>query len=170
MKWKQYLAVMTAAAMVISGPAVPMSQVFAADAVAAEGQASDETTDEKVITLPSAGEKLSVEAEDFTLAKKEGNDYIRIAERDWASGGKIVDWFENGNAMSIKFNAPKAGVYAVTATYRSGRVESDSNKPNAFEWEGTNVESGSVDVYGEKDATTTHTVTFFVKIIKLRLI
>lgn len=164
MKWKQYLAVMTAAAMVISGPAVPMSQVFAADAVAAEGQASDETTDEKVITLPSAGEKLSVEAEDFTLAKKEGNDYIRIAERDWASGGKIVDWFENGNAMSIKFNAPKAGVYAVTATYRSGRVESDSNKPNAFEWEETNVESGSVDVYGEKDATTTHTVTFFVNV------
>ena len=80
MKWKQYLAVMTAAAMVISGPAVPMSQVFAADAVAAEVQASDETTDEKVITLPSAGEKLSVEAEDFTLAKKEGNDYIRIGQ------------------------------------------------------------------------------------------
>lgn len=164
MKWKQYLAVMTAAAMVISGPAVPMSQVFAADAVAAEGQASDETTDEKVITLPSAGEKLSVEAEDFTLAKKEGNDYIRIAERDWASGGKIVDWFENGNAMSIKFNAPKAGIYAVTATYRSGRKDTDT--PNAFEWEGTNVESGSVDVYGEDKATTTHTVTFFVKVTK----
>lgn len=33
MKWKQYLAIMTAAAMVISGPAVPMSQVFAADAM-----------------------------------------------------------------------------------------------------------------------------------------
>ncbi len=164
MKWKQYLAVMTAATMVISGPAVPMSQVFAADAVAAEVQASDETTDEKVITLPSAGEKLSVEAEDFTLAKKEGNDYIRIAERDWASGGKIVDWFENGNAMSIKFNAPKAGIYAVTATYRSGRKDTDT--PNAFEWEGTNVESGSVDVYGEDKATTTHTVTFFVKVTK----
>lgn len=163
-RWKQYLAVMTAAAMVISGPAVPMSQVFAADAVAAEVQASDETTDEKVITLPSAGEKLSVEAEDFTLAKKEGNDYIRIAERDWASGGKIVDWFENGNAMSIKFNAPKAGIYAVTATYRSGRKDTDT--PNAFEWEGTNVESGSVDVYGEDKATTTHTVTFFVKVTK----
>lgn len=163
-RWKQYLSVMTAAAVVISGPAVPMSQVFAADAVAAEVQASDETTDEKVITLPSAGEKLSVEAEDFTLAKKEGNDYIRIAERDWASGGKIVDWFENGNAMSIKFNAPKAGIYAVTATYRSGRKDTDT--PNAFEWEGTNVESGSVDVYGEDKATTTHTVTFFVKVTK----
>lgn len=164
MKWKQYLAVMTAAAMVISGPAVPMSQVFAADAVAAEVQASDETTDEKVVTLPAEGQKVSVEAEDFTLTKKQGDDYIRVAERDWASGGKIVDWFENGNSMSIKFNAPKAGIYAVTATYRSGRVESDSNKPNAFEWEGTNVESGSVDVYGEKDATTTHTVTFFVNV------
>ena len=31
-RWKQYLSVMTAAAVVISGPAVPMSQVFAADA------------------------------------------------------------------------------------------------------------------------------------------
>ena len=46
MKWKQYLAVMTAAAMVISGPAVPMSQVFAADAVAAEVLASDVSSDE----------------------------------------------------------------------------------------------------------------------------
>lgn len=164
MKWKQYLAVMTAAAMVISGPAVPMSQVFAADAVAAEVQASDETTDEKVVTLPAEGQKVSVEAEDFTLTKKQGDDYIRVAERDWASGGKIVDWFENGNSMSIKFNAPKAGIYAVTATYRSGRKDTDT--PNAFEWEGTNVESGSVDVYGEDKATTTHTVTFFVKVTK----
>lgn len=138
MKWKQYLAVMTAAAMVISGPAVPMSQVFAADAVAAEVQASDETTDEKVVTLPAEGQKVSVEAEDFTLSPL------------------------NGDAMSIKFNAPKAGIYAVTATYRSGRKDTDT--PNAFTWEGTNVESGSVDVYGEDKATTTHTVTFFVKV------
>lgn len=163
-RWKQYLSVMTAAAVVISGPAVPMSQVFAADAVAAEVQASDETTDEKVVTLPAEGQKVSVEAEDFTLTKKQGDDYIRVAERDWASGGKIVDWFENGNSMSIKFNAPKAGIYAVTATYRSGRKDTDT--PNAFEWEGTNVESGSVDVYGEDKATTTHTVTFFVKVTK----
>ena len=161
MKWKQYLAIMTAAAMVISGPAVPMSQVFAADAMAAEVQASDETTDEKVITLPSAGEKLSVEAEDFTLAKKEGNDYIRIAERDWASGKKMVSWFENGDAMYMNFYAPAAGDYSVTATYRSGRLQ---NNPNEFTWEGTNVESGSVDVYGESGATTTHTVTFTVKV------
>ena len=164
MKWKQYLAVMTAAAMVISGPAVPMSQVFAADAVAAEVQASDETTDEKVVTLPAEGQKVSVEAEDFTLSPLNGDtvNHVHVVEKDWASNGKIVDYFENGDAMSIKFNAPKAGIYAVTATYRSGRK--DTVTPNAFTWEGTNVESGSVDVYGEDKATTTHTVTFFVKV------
>lgn len=165
MKWKQYLAVMTAAAMVISGPAVPMSQVFAADAVAAEGQASDETTDEKVITLPSAGEKLSVEAEDFTLLPKAGEDaskHIHVIENtEWASGKKMVSWFENGDAMYMNFYAPAAGDYSVTATYRSGRLQ---NNPNEFTWEGTNVESGSVDVYGESGATTTHTVTFTVKV------
>lgn len=164
MKWKQYLAVMTAAAMVISGPAVPMSQVFAADAVAAEVQASDETTDEKVVTLPAEGQKVSVEAEDFTLSPLNGDtvNHVHVVEKDWASNGKIVDYFENGDAMSIKFNAPKAGIYAVTATYRSGRKDTDT--PNAFTWEGTNVESGSVDVYGESGATTTHTVTFTVKV------
>lgn len=164
MKWKQYLAIMTAAAMVISGPAVPMSQVFAADAVAAEVQASDETTDEKVVTLPAEGQKVSVEAEKFTLSPLNGDtvNHVHVVEKDWASDGKIVDYFENGDAMSIKFNAPKAGIYAVTATYRSGRKDTDT--PNAFTWEGTNVESGSVDVYGESGATTTHTVTFTVKV------
>lgn len=164
MKWKQYLAIMTAAAMVISGPTVPMSQVFAADAVAAEVQASDETTDEKVVTLPAEGQKVSVEAEKFTLSPLNGDtvNHVHVVEKDWASDGKIVDYFENGDAMSIKFNAPKAGIYAVTATYRSGRKDTDT--PNAFTWEGTNVESGSVDVYGESGATTTHTVTFTVKV------
>lgn len=164
MKWKQYLAIMTAAAIVISGPAVPMSQVFAADAVAAEVQASDETTDEKVVTLPAEGQKVSVEAEKFTLSPLNGDTvkHVHVVEKDWASDGKIVDYFENGDAMSIKFNAPKAGIYAVTATYRSGRKDTDT--PNAFTWEGTNVESGSVDVYGESGATTTHTVTFTVKV------
>lgn len=61
----------------------------------------------------------------------------------------------------MNFYAPAAGDYSVTATYRSGRLK---NNPNEFTWEGTNVESGSVDVYGESGATTTHTVTFTVKV------
>lgn len=163
MKWKQYLAIMTAAAMVISGPAVPMSQVFAADAVAAEVQASDETADEKVVTLPAEGQKVSVEAENFTLSPLNGDtvNHVHVVEKDWASGKKMVSWFEDGDAMYMNFYAPAAGDYSVTATYRSGRLQ---NNPNEFTWEGTNVESGSVDVYGEAGATTTHTVTFTVKV------
>lgn len=162
MKWKQYLAVMTAAAMVISGPAVPMSQVFAADAVAAEGQADEET----VYELPADSSTLTVEAENFTMHPLNGDtkNHVHVEDASWASGGKIANWFENGDAISMKFNAPEAGEYSVTATYRSGRTEGGT--PNAFVWEGTNIESGSVDVYGEKNATTTHTVTFTVKVTK----
>lgn len=162
MKWKQYLAVMTAAAMVISGPAVPMSQVFAADAVAAEGQADEET----VYELPADSSTLTVEAENFTMHPLNGDTkkHVHVEDASWASGGKIANWFENGDAISMKFNAPEAGEYSVTATYRSGRTEGGT--PNAFVWEGTNIESGSVDVYGEKNATTTHTVTFTVKVTK----
>lgn len=162
MKWKQYLAVMTAAAMVISGPAVPMSQVFAADAVAAEGQADEET----VYELPVDSSTLTVEAENFTMHPLNGDtkNHVHVEDASWASGGKIANWFENGDAISMKFNAPEAGEYSVTATYRSGRTEGGT--PNAFVWEGTNIESGSVDVYGEQNATTTHTVTFTVKVTK----
>lgn len=162
MKWKQYLAVMTAAAMVISGPAVPMSQVFAADAVAAEVQADEET----VYELPADSSTLTVEAENFTMHPLNGDtkNHVHVEDASWASGGKIANWFENGDAISMKFNAPEVGEYSVTATYRSGRTEGGT--PNAFVWEGTNIESGSVDVYGEKNATTTHTVTFTVKVTK----
>lgn len=162
MKWKQYLAVMTAAAMVISGPAVPMSQVFAADAVAAEVQADEET----VYELPADSSTLTVEAENFTMHPLNGDtkNHVHVEDASWASGGKIANWFENGDAISMKFNAPEAGEYSVTATYRSGRTEGGT--PNAFVWEGTNIESGSVDVYGEQNATTTHTVTFKVKVTK----
>ena len=162
MKWKQYLAVMTAAAMVISGPAVPMSQVFAADAVAAEVQADEET----VYELPADSSTLTVEAESFTMHPLNGDtkNHVHVEDASWASGGKIANWFENGDAISMKFNAPEVGEYSVTATYRSGRTEGGT--PNAFVWEGTNIESGSVDVYGEQNATTTHTVTFTVKVTK----
>lgn len=162
MKWKQYLAVMTAAAMVISGPAVPMSQVFAADAVAAEVQADEET----VYELPADSSTLTVEAENFTMHPLNGDtkNHVHVEDASWASGGKIANWFENGDAISMKFNAPEVGEYSVTATYRSGRTEGGT--PNAFVWEGTNIESGSVDVYGEQKATTTHTVTFTVKVTK----
>ena len=73
-------------------------------------------------------------------------------ERSEASGGKVVDWFMNGDTISMNFYAPAAGQYKVKATYQSGRTEAGGN-PNVFSWKGTNVESGSLDVYGEAGAT-----------------
>lgn len=91
-------------------------------------------------------------------------EHVHVEASTWASGGKMVNWFENGDSISMNFNAQEAGEYEVTATYRSGR--SEGGTPNAFVWEGTNVESGNQDVYGESGATTTHTVTFTVKVTK----
>ena len=91
-------------------------------------------------------------------------EHVHVEASTWASGGKMVNWFENGDSISMNFNAPEAGEYEVTATYRSGR--SEGGTPNAFVWEGTNVESGNQDVYGESGATTTHTVIFTVKVTK----
>jgi alpha-L-fucosidase len=110
--------------------------------------------------LPVGEEVKTIEAEAFTLDASEAadkvNKYVRITERSDASGGKEVNWFENGNKIRLAFHAPKAGTYQVTATYRSGRSE---GSPNAFEWSGTNVTAGSLDVYGP-DANVFKTATF----------
>lgn len=113
----------------------------------------------------STGAGKVVEAEDFTLDASgavNANNYVRIAEKDY---GTVVDWFEEGNRIILPFYAGKAGTYKVTASYRSGRTEG-SNNPNAFNWSGTNVESGSLDVYGENNAVTDHTAEFTVNITK----
>lgn len=121
---------------------------------------------EKEFTLPTGDNTLTVEAEDFTMNPLNGDtkEHVHVEASTWASGGKMVNWFENGDSISMNFNAPEAGEYEVTATYRSGR--SEGGTPNAFVWEGTNVESGNQDVYGESGATTTHTVIFTVKVTK----
>lgn len=100
------------------------------------------------------GEKVkTLEAECFQLdASNAANAerYVRITTNEGASNGKEVNWFENGNRIVLPFTAEKAGRYKVTATYRSGKP-ADSN-PNAFEWSGQNIVSGSQDVYGNGSA------------------
>ena len=65
----------------------------------------------------------------------------------------------------MNFYAPAAGQYKVKATYQSGRTEAGGN-PNVFSWKGTNVESGSLDVYGEAGATQVHTAEFTINVTK----
>ncbi len=121
-------------------------------------------SEEDPFVMPSGAETKTAEAEMFILDSSNvvnANQYVRITEKAEASNGKEVNWFENGNRIYLPFVALEEGVYKVKATYRSGR---GSGNPNALEWSGTNVSSGSMDVYGEENATTFHTAEFEIDI------
>lgn len=108
-------------------------------------------------------EDKTIEAESFLLDASGAvnpDHYVRITTKDY---GTIIDWFEDGNRISLPFYAPAAGTYRVTASYRSGRSEG-SGSPNAFNWSGTNVETGTLDVYGEENATTDHFAELLVRV------
>lgn len=103
-------------------------------------------TVENPFILPSAlNNKKLLEAELFTLVPITGSNYVRIGNRDAASGGKMVTWFEPGNIIKVPFYASKAGIYTFNMSYESGRSEGNLNKIN---WSGTNIESGSKSVPG----------------------
>lgn len=108
-------------------------------------------------------ETKTIEAEKFILDASEAanpDSYVRIAEKNY---GTVVDWFEEGNKIRLPFYAAKAGNYKLTAHYRSGRPEGSGN-PNAFNWSGTNIVSGTQDVYGENNATQDHTAELSVSV------
>lgn len=128
--------------------------------------AAREKLDDSCFVMP-VGEKVrTVEAESFVLdaSGAEAGNEVRITESANASGGKEVNWFETGNRIYLPFMASQAGAYKVTATYRSGRGPDDN--PNALEWSGPTIASGSLDVRGEKGATEYHTAEFEIQVNK----
>lgn len=114
--------------------------------------------------LPAGvNEDKIIEAEEFILDASGAvnpDNYVRLTTKDY---GTIVDWFEEGNRIKLPFYAASAGTYRIKASYRSGRTEA-SGKPNAFNWSGTNVEAGFLDVYGEDGASADHTAEMTVKV------
>lgn len=121
-------------------------------------------TDANPAVLLPQGEN-AIEAEYFELIKTpvSAENYVRITENAAASNRKEVNWFEEGNKIRLPFTADKAGTYLVRAVYRSGRIQG-STRPNAFEWSGTHVSPGSLDVYGEDGATVFHEAEFEIAI------
>lgn len=151
-----------------AGDLVPVSDVVAVmeQLKAAKGNLKVRETYsvEDPFVFPVGNEMKVLEAELFTLDSSgvvNKDQYVRISTRESASNGKEVNYFENGNRIILPYTAAKAGEYKVTATYRSGRA---SNNPNAFEWSGTNIVSGSQNVYGETNATTYHTQEFNIEV------
>lgn len=124
----------------------------------------DGFTAEDPYVFPSGvNEDKVIEAEEFILDASGAvnpDNYVRITTKDY---GTIVDWFEEGNKIKLPFYAAGAGTYRISASYRSGRTQGGPN-PNAFNWSGTNVEAGSLDVYGEENATEDHIAEMLVKV------
>ena len=113
--------------------------------------------------LPESNASASLEAENFELHKISTDKYVRIDNNPGASGGKEVNWFEQGNSISLTYDAPAAGTYTFTARYRSGRLNEAT--ANVFEWGGTNITPGNVRVYGP-DSDIFKTISFDVEITK----
>lgn len=53
---------------------------------------------------------------------------MEVKEADWASGGKFVNSMNKGDTLTLYYNAPQAGEYTVTLSYRSGSTQ------NGFKW------------------------------------
>lgn len=104
--------------------------------------------------------KVTLEAEKTELINTgDANEQwkLGIESGTWASGGQFVNCLNSDDQLVIHYNAPNAGIYQFTATYRSG---SDTNK---LVWSGDKVISGEVAA-GNSDASVVKTVDFLVEI------
>lgn len=111
------------------------------------------------------GSKKNLEAEHFVLDKGTSADgkYVRVQQDKNASNGAKIGWFEEGNKIKLPFYAAKEGTYTFKAKMQSGRK---ADKPNALNWSGTNVESGTLDVHNNGDSNAYKEVEFDVKVMK----
>lgn len=110
------------------------------------------------------GGKKNLEAEHFILDKgtSAADKYVRVQQDTTASNGAKIGWFEEGNKIKLPFYAAKEGTYTFKAKLQSGR---NADNPNALNWSGTNVESGTLDVHNG-DSNTYKEVEFDVEVTK----
>lgn len=101
----------------------------------------------------------TLEAEFGTLHNNEhpndGQWKMEVAENQWASNGKFVNCFNQGDTLSIPYKVEKPGTYHAVVTYRSGAAN------NKLVWtdESGNIQNGEVTA-GCADASVTKTVNF----------
>ena len=121
-------------------------------------------TEEEPFILPTGEEVKTAEAEAWILdaSNAPSGKHIRITDDTTASNGKKVSWFARGNEVILPFDAPKAGIYKVTMTYQSGRAQDNKN---ALSWGGTNVNTGTVEVFGP-NADTYKTEEFNIEVMQ----
>ena len=109
--------------------------------------------------FPTDGNAKTLEAERLELKDvadpSDGQWKMEVKEAEWASGGKFVNSMNKGDTLTLYYNAPQAGEYTVTLSYRSGSAQ------NGFKWEEKDgkIEAGEVSA-GANSADATHTKEF----------
>ena len=124
------------------------------------------------------GETVTIEAEHGTLIDDHSNDRdqwggnypMEIVDFEGASGGKIVNAINNGDAVSYRVNVKRAGTYSVKLTYSSGSTTnaiklSDDNgvfevieSVSAGHTNPRELKTVTFDLVAKKPGTTTLTV------------
>lgn len=100
----------------------------------------------------------TLEAEEMELHNTGTNEAwpMQISSGSWCGNGKFLNAMNTNDTVTLYYNAPRAGSYTVTLTFRSG----DSR--NGFTWSEADgkIESGSVQAGANDSAKATHTATF----------
>ena len=124
------------------------------------------------------GKTVTIEAEHGTLIDDHSNDRdqwggnypMEITDFEGASGGKIVNAINNGDAVTYRVNVKRAGTYSVTLTYSSGsasnaiKLSDDSgvfkaiDSVSAGHTNPNELKTVTFDLVAKKPGTTTLTV------------
>lgn len=108
--------------------------------------------------FPTNGNTSVLEAERMQLHNTgpENEQYkLSVSTAPWASMGKFVNAMNSGDTIKLYYDAPQAGTYDVTVTYRSG-----SDK-NSLSWEEKDQKIvADSETIGASNATVTKTKQF----------
>ena len=151
--------------VVVDGKSVGSRTKYTFEEVLANGHTITATFEKEMYAednrfeFPVDGNAKTLEAERLEAKNVEdpsdGQWKMEVKEADWASGGKFVNSMNKGDTLTLYYNAPQAGEYTVTLSYRSGSTQ------NGFKWaeKDGKIEAGEVTA-GASSADATHTKEF----------
>lgn len=151
--------------VVVDGKSVGSRTKYIFEEVLANGHTITATFEKEMYAednrfeFPVDGNAKTLEAERLEAKNVEdpsdGQWKMEVKEADWASGGKFVNSMNKGDTLTLYYNAPQAGEYTVTLSYRSGSTQ------NGFKWaeKDGKIEAGEVTA-GASSADATHTKEF----------
>ena len=161
--WGKFQTALTAAQSVLDNE--DATQVQIDDALKALNDARDALVEASAFAFPTkSGKTVTIEAEDGTMVDDHSNDTdqwgdtypMTVMNLNGASGGKVVDAINNGDAVSYRVKVERPGTYRVTLTYFSG---SEANAVKLSDNGGVFEAVDSVSA-GGTNPTELKTVTF----------